>query len=80
MAGSAAAVAAILLMLVLWLVFRKLVACSKADQATLLTIAKDMRDGRARQSYAVALADMNDTIELMTRTASAGIPEVPAWQ
>ncbi len=74
MAGSVAAVAAILLMLVLWLVFRKLVAALKRDQATLLTIVKDMRDGRARQSYAVALADMNDTIELMTRTASAGIP------
>jgi phosphomannomutase / phosphoglucomutase len=74
MAGSVAAVAAILLMLVLWLVFRKLVAALKRDQATLLTIVKDMRDGRARQSYAVALADMNDTIELMTRTAAAGIP------
>ena len=74
MAGGAAAVAAILLVLVLWLVFRKLVAALKSDQAVLLTIVKDMRDGLAKPSYAVALADMNDTIELMTRTAAAGIP------
>lgn len=74
MAGGAAAVAAVLLVLVLWLVFRKLAVTLKKDQATLLTIVKDMRDGHAKSSYDVALADMNDTIELMTRTASAGVP------
>jgi phosphomannomutase/phosphoglucomutase len=77
-AGGVAGVAAVLLLLVVWLVFRKLIAVLKSDQATILTIAKDMRDGQARQSYAVSLADMHDTIELMTRTAAAGIPAAPA--
>ncbi len=80
MAVAVAIVAAILLLLVLWLVFRKLGLSLKSDQATLLTIVKDMRDGRARQSYAVALADMNDTIELMARTAAAGMPVVASSQ
>ncbi len=73
-AGGAAGVAALLLVLVLWMVFRKLATTLKNDQATLLTIVKDMRDGRAKPSYKASLADMNDTIELMARTAMSGIP------
>ena len=69
----AAGVAALLLAALIWLVFRKLGMALKRDQATLLTIVKDMRDGRSKAEYPNVLAEMRDTIELMARAASAGI-------
>lgn len=72
-ATGATAVAAVLLAVLLWLVFRKLGAALQRDQGTLLTIAKDMRDGRGKGAYPAALTEMRDTIELMARAASAGV-------
>jgi phosphomannomutase/phosphoglucomutase len=71
----AVGVAALLLSALTWLVFRNLGAALKRDQGTLLTIIKDMRDGRGKAEYPHALAEMRDTIELMARTASARISQ-----
>ncbi len=76
MAAGAAAAAA--LVLLVWFVFRRVVAALRQDQVTALTIVKDMRDGRVRQEYPSALDECHDTIELMVRTASAGVPAAPA--
>lgn len=72
-AAIAVGAAALLLVALVWLVFRTLGGALKRDQGTLLTIVKDMRDGRANASYPYALHEMRDTIELMARTAASGI-------
>ncbi|MEA2080073.1 MAG: hypothetical protein U9P00_09490, partial [Pseudomonadota bacterium] len=72
-AGIATAAAALLLMGLVWFVFRRLGLALRNDQATLLAIAKDMRDDRLKSEYSNTLAEMYDTIELMTRTASSGV-------
>jgi phosphomannomutase/phosphoglucomutase len=71
-AGLASGVAAILLAVLVWFVFRKVGLALRRDQATLLTIVKDMNEGRVKPDYSNTLAEMHDTIELMVRTASAG--------
>ena len=72
-AGATGAVA-LLLMGLVWFVFRRLGLALRSDQATLLTIVKDMREGWVKSGYSNALAEMHDTIELIARTASSGIP------
>jgi phosphomannomutase/phosphoglucomutase len=71
-AGLASGVAAILLAALVWFVFHKVGLALRRDQATLLTIVKDMSEGRVKPEYSNTLAEMYDTIELMVRTASAG--------
>jgi phosphomannomutase/phosphoglucomutase len=73
-AAGVTAAAALLLMGLVWFVFRRLGLALRDDQATLLTIVKDMHDGRVKLEYSNTLAEMHDTIELMTRTASSGVP------
>jgi len=70
-AGAATAVAAIALVALIWFVFRRIGLALQNDRAVLLTIVKDARDGRVRADYPNALADLHDTIELITRTAAA---------
>ncbi|NHZ69998.1 MAG: phosphomannomutase/phosphoglucomutase, partial [Thermotogales bacterium] len=72
-AGLAGGVAAILLAALVWFVFRKVGLALSRDQATLLTIVKDMNEGRVKSDYSNTLAEMHDTIELMVRAASAGV-------
>jgi phosphomannomutase/phosphoglucomutase len=74
----AVAVAVLLFILLVWFVSRRLGLALRSDQAALLTIVKDMRDGRVRQSYPSVLVEMHDTVELMTRTAASGIREARA--
>jgi phosphomannomutase / phosphoglucomutase len=71
-AGLASGVAAILLAVLVWFVFHKVGLALRRDQATLLTIVKDMNEGRVKPDYSNTLAEMHDTIELMARAASAG--------
>ena len=73
-AGVATGAAVLLLVGLVWFVFHRLNLALRTDQATLLTIVKDMRDGRVSSAYSHTLVEMSDTIELITRTASAGIP------
>lgn len=68
----AVAVAALLWLITVWFIERKLSAALRRDQVTLLSIVKDMRDGR-KGRYSAALAELHDTVELMARTASAGM-------
>ncbi len=72
--AGAAGIAAPLLMLLIWFVFHRLGLALRSDQATLLGIVKDMRDGRVSAKYPSSLTDMYETIELITRTASSGVP------
>ncbi|HFD80602.1 MAG TPA: phosphomannomutase/phosphoglucomutase [Gammaproteobacteria bacterium] len=69
--AAASGVAALLLALLVWLVLRRTGTALRADLATLLTLVKDMRDGRLRQGYPARLAELRDTLELMTRAAGA---------
>jgi len=75
-AGLAGAVAAILLAVLVWFIFRRVGLALRRDQATLLSIVKDMNEGRVKPDYSNALAEMHDTIELMARAASAGAARV----
>jgi phosphomannomutase / phosphoglucomutase len=72
-AGISTAVAALLLLGLVWFVFQKLGRALRDDQATLLTIVKDMQNGRVKREYPNTLAEMQDTIESVTRSAAAGI-------
>ncbi len=74
----AVAVATVIFILLVWFVLRRLGTALRGDQATLLTIVKDLRDGRVRQSYPSGLVEMHDTVELMARTAASGIREAQA--
>jgi len=75
-AGLASGVAAILLAVLVWFIFRRVGLALRRDQATLLTIVKDMNEGRVKPEYSNTLVEMHDTIELMARTASAGAARV----
>jgi phosphomannomutase/phosphoglucomutase len=79
-AGTVTGAAAALLIVLLWFAFRSVKLALGSDQATLLTIAKDMRDGRVKAEYPNRLADLHDTIELMARVArgSAATPSAAA--
>ncbi len=70
--------AAVLLALLVWFVFRRTGEALRKDQVAALTIVKDMRDGRVKSDYPCALEEFHDTLELMVRTASAGVPAAPA--
>ena len=72
-AGISTVVAALLLLGLVWFVFQKLGRALRDDQATLLTIVKDMQDGRVKRAYPNTLAEMQDTIESVTRSAASGI-------
>ncbi len=72
-AATVGGVAAALLAVLVWFVFGRILAALKRDQVTALTIVKDMRDGRVRPEYPAAVNECHDTIELMARTASAGV-------
>jgi len=50
-AALAAGFAALLLALLVWLLLRRTGAALRQDQATLLGVVKDMRDGRVRKEY-----------------------------
>jgi len=72
-AGMATAAAALLLLGLVWFVFQKLGRALRYDQATLLTIVKDMSDGRVKPEYPNALAEMHDTVAAMTRSAASAV-------
>jgi len=76
-AALAAGGAMALFGMLVWVLFRRVASGLRQDQATLLTIVKDLRDGRVRGEYAARLAELRDTIELMARTAAAGISHKP---
>lgn len=70
-AAVAAGAAIVLMAGLVWVVFRKLGTALRRDQATLLTVVKDVRGGRGKAVYPNALTEMHDTIELMARLAAA---------
>jgi phosphomannomutase/phosphoglucomutase len=71
-------VAAVLLLAgAVLLVFSKMGSALRSDQATLLTIVKDMRDGRVQAQYPNMLDDMRGTVELAARTARGAVRTEP---
>ena len=76
-AALAAGTAGLLFTLLVWLLLRRTGAALRQDQAVLLTIVKDMRDGRASKEYPNRVVELHDTIELMARVAAAGPTHKP---
>ena len=76
-ATLAAAGAMLLFAVLAWLLSRRAGSALHRDQATLLTIVKDLRDGRVGGGYSARVAELHDTIELMARTAAAGVSHKP---
>ncbi len=74
----ASALAMVLLLVVVWMVFGRIGSALKRDQATLLTVVKDARSGRGKLGYASALTEMSDTIELLARLAVSGASRATA--
>ena len=70
---AAAGVALLLLALFLYLAFRHLLQALRADQVTFINLVKEMRDGRAQPGYQARVRELQDTLGIMTRTASAGL-------
>ena len=74
-AVMASGIAAALWLLGIFYVNRKMLAAHRKDQATCLTIVKDMRDGQIKSVYPSALSENHDTMELMTRAAVSGLAD-----
>ncbi len=74
MAGwVAAGLAALVLFPVAMLLYKKMLAALRLDQAACLGIVKDLRERRSKPVHPVAaLAEMSDTLELMSREADKG--------
>ncbi len=72
MTALATGVAALLFALLVWWLFRSAWSALRQDQTILLNILEDMRDGRVKKEYPNRVAELQDTIELAARTASAG--------
>ncbi|HHJ13693.1 MAG TPA: phosphomannomutase/phosphoglucomutase [Gammaproteobacteria bacterium] len=62
---------AVVLLVLAWFGLQHSLDALRADQATVLTILKDMRDGRVKHVYNAALVECHDAIELMARAASS---------
>ncbi len=70
----AAALAALCLLPVALLLYKKLLAALRKDQAACLTIVKDLRENRNKPTHPIAaVAEMGDTLELMSREADKGL-------
>ena len=65
--SSATAIIALIIIL-----FRRLNAALRLDQASMATLIKDYRDGRVRREYPVGLVEMRASIEFMTQLAGGG--------
>ncbi len=74
----ASAVAALLLALILFLGFRRLLQALRTDQVSLINLVKDMRDGRAQPGRQARLLELRDALGIMARTAGAGAARASA--
>ncbi|MGB5441069.1 MAG: phosphomannomutase/phosphoglucomutase [Gammaproteobacteria bacterium] len=66
--SSATAIIALIMVL-----FRRLNAALRLDQASMATLIKDYRDGCVRREYPVGLVEMRASIEFMTQLAGGGV-------
>lgn len=70
----AAALAALCLLPFTLILYKKLLAALRRDQAACLTIVKDLRERRSKPTHPLAVvAEMADTLELMSREADKGM-------
>jgi phosphomannomutase/phosphoglucomutase len=71
-----AAVIALLLLPLGWLLHRKLARALQADKATLLTIVQDFTERRVKVDYPAAVAELADTIDLVARDVRTAASKV----
>ena len=70
----AAAIAALLLLPIAMMLYKKLLSALRRDQAACLTIVKDLRELRSKPTQPIAaVEEMGDTLELMSREADKGM-------
>jgi len=62
--------AAVVLVLLTIILFRKIKNALRVDQVSMVTIMKDFRDGRVQREYPSGLTEVRETVEFMTQMAS----------
>jgi len=62
--------AAVVLVLLTIVLFRKIKNALRVDQVSMVTIMKDFRDGRVQREYPSGLTEVRETVEFMTQMAS----------
>jgi phosphomannomutase/phosphoglucomutase len=63
-------VTAVLMVLLVLVLFKRLFAALQQDQISLVTLLKDYRDQQVRREYASGLKEMEETLLFMTKLAS----------
>jgi phosphomannomutase/phosphoglucomutase len=71
---AATLVLAVLLIVMVILLFRRLGGAVRLGEVSLVSLMKDYRDGRVRRDYPIGLAEMKDTFEFMLQLASSTQP------
>jgi phosphomannomutase/phosphoglucomutase len=71
-AALAGAGAAAVFAVIVWLVFRRIGSALRQDQATLLAMVRDVRDGRLKREYPTRIVELRDSSWQLARTAAAG--------
>jgi len=61
-----------------WFLYGRTLKALRRDQATQLAIVKDFTERRVKGDYPAAVSEFRDTIELMARSAKAGMAKVVA--
>ena len=67
---GAVLVSALVLVMVIVLLFRRINNALRIDQVSMVTLMKDYRDGRVQREYPCGLNEVRETIEFMTQMAA----------
>lgn len=67
---GAVLVSALVLVMVIVLLFRRIKNALRIDQVSMVTLMKDYRDGRVQREYPCGLNEVRETIEFMTQMAA----------
>ena len=68
---------ALLLLPLGWYLYRNTIKALRKDQATMLTILKDLIERRVKSEYPAEVVEFGDAIELMARNAKAAMTKIP---
>lgn len=67
---AAFAVCAALMIILMWMLFRRISNALRLDEVSLVTLMKDFRDGRVKREYPVGLKELQDSMEFMVQLAT----------
>jgi phosphomannomutase/phosphoglucomutase len=73
----ASLVCAALLLVLVWLLFRRIQYALQLDQVSLVSLCKDFRAGRVEREYASGLAELSGTLEHLVQLASSTRKSAP---